>query len=254
MIIFNNIKIKKSRPKRPLFLWLAKAYAFLYPMAKRWRHHFHGGVFPDYQKDLSRHHPLTSHFMPNILVLPLQQHVGLETLPLVKKGDTVLKNQCIADTRKGLASPIHAPTSGEIVDIKLHETAHPSGLPQMCINLKPDGQDNTLKNSLNTVSHPPATPDELKTIVHGAGSVGMGGAGFPTFAKFPKQKGQIKTLLLNGAECEPFITCDDLYMQMRSQDIVNGALLVAKALGAGEIICGIEDNKPKAIQSMIQDS
>jgi len=250
MIIFNNIKIKKSKPKNRFFLWFTKAYAFLYPMAKRWKHHFHGGVFPDYQKTLSARHPLTEQFLPKTLILPLQQHVGLETLPLVKKGDRVLKNQCIADTEKGLSAPIHAPTSGVITAIKLHETAHPSGLPQMCIFLEPDGTDQALENSLNTSKTPPETPEELKTLIHKAGIVGMGGAGFPTFAKLPKQKGQIKTLLINGAECEPFITCDDLYMQLRPKEVIQGAILVANALGASEIICGIEENKPNAIQAM----
>ena len=241
-------KPKKRKPK--LLLWFGEIYSYLYPMAKRWTHHFHGGVFPKYNKELSNSHPLKSDFIPQTLTLPLQQHVGVAAEPLVNVGERVLKNQRIADTDKGLSAPIHAPTSGIITAIENRVIPHVSGMSAPCIVLTPDFKDEAINNALEVNGEWPENPDALKTIVHNAGIVGMGGAGFPTFAKLPKKAGQIHTLLINGAECEPFITCDDLLMQIKAQEIVQGALIVAKALGSTKAICGIESNKPQAIAAM----
>ena len=241
-------KPKKRKPK--LLLWFGEIYSYLYPMAKRWTHHFHGGVFPKYNKELSNSHPLKSDYIPQTLTLPLQQHVGIAAEPLVKVGERVLKNQRIADTDIGLSAPIHAPTSGIITAIENRVIPHVSGMSAPCIVITPDFKDEAIQNALAVNGEWPETPDALKTIVHNAGIVGMGGAGFPTFAKLPKKAGQIHTLLINGAECEPFITCDDLLMQIKAQEIVQGALIVAKALGSTKAICGIESNKPQAIAAM----
>lgn len=232
--------------KQKLILGLSK----LYPMAKRALYRFHGGVFPRYNKELSLNHPLVTDFIPDTLVLPLQQHVGISTEPLVQPGDYVLKNQLLADTEKGLAAPIHAPTSGKIVAIDPRTLPHASGLTGLSIVLKSDQKDQAIDNSLKVDGSIPETPDKLKALVHKAGIVGMGGAGFPTFAKIPSQPGQIKYLLINGAECEPFITCDDMLMQTRAEEIIQGALIVAQSLGIEHILCGIEDNKGKAIKAM----
>lgn len=243
-------QLKHKSPKNQLLVLAAKAYAYLYPMAKRWTHHFHGGVFPKYNKELSNRHPLEDGFIPPELILPLQQHVGIEAIPLVQAGDKVLKNQCIADTPKGLSAPIHAPTSGTIIAIEPRMTPHISGIPAMCLVLKPDFEDTQIHNSLKVSGETPDSPEALKAIIHKAGIVGMGGAGFPTFAKIPNEKGKIHTLMINGAECEPFITCDDLLMQTQAEEIVQGALMVVQALGAKKVLCGIENNKPKAIKAM----
>jgi len=232
--------------KQKLILGLSK----LYPMAKRALYRFHGGVFPRYNKELSLSHPLVTDFIPETLVLPLQQHVGVITEPLVKPGDRVLKNQLLANTEKGLAAPIHAPTSGKVIAIEERALPHASGLSGLSIILESDQKDQTIENSLEVEGSIPETPDKLKALIHKAGIVGMGGAGFPTFAKIPSQPGQIKYLLINGAECEPFITCDDMLMQIRAEEIIQGALIVAQSLGIEHILCGIEDNKGKAIKAM----
>ena len=237
---------QKQTFKQKLVIGLSK----LYPMAKRALYRFHGGVFPRYNKELSLSHPLVTDFIPNTLVLPLQQHVGVSTEPLVKPGDYVLKNQLLANTEKGLAAPIHAPTSGKIIAIEPRTLPHASGLSGLSIVLESDQKDQAIENSLEVDGATPDTPDKLKALVHKAGIVGMGGAGFPTFAKIPSQPGQIKYLLINGAECEPFITCDDILMQTRAEDIVQGAMIVAQSLGIKHILCGIEDNKAKAIKAM----
>lgn len=228
--------------------------AKVYPTAKRYLHTFHGGVFPQYNKELSANQPIQLQAIPEKLILPLQQQIGLPADVLVNVGDYVKKNQLLAksskDPKKALTVPVHAPTSGFIEAIQPTTLAHPSGLQDMAITLKPDGKNITIENALNVSKQPIETPEELKEILFNAGIVGMGGAGFPTYAKIPNQPGKIHTLLINGAECEPFITCDDLLMQTHAEEIVQGALMTAKALGSSKVICGIESNKPSAIKAM----
>ncbi|WP_084151566.1 electron transport complex subunit RsxC [Thiomicrorhabdus sp. Milos-T2] len=226
----------------------------IYPQAKRWLHSFNGGVFPQYRKELSSSQPIREPIIPERLVMPLQQQVGQPAELLVKVGQTVKKNQLIArsskDANKALVVPIHAPTSGVIEEIANYTLPHPSGLQDVAIIIKPDHLDESIKNPLKVSGESPNNPKELKEILLNAGIVGMGGAGFPTYAKIPNEPGKIHTLLINGAECEPFITCDDLIMQTEANAIIQGALITAQALGSSKIICGIESNKPAAIKSM----
>jgi len=245
-----KVRLTNSRLLKKGILKLAR----LFPDLKRLLHRFHGGVFLTYHKEFSAHHPIHPPFIPEILVLPLQQHVGQAPKPIVNIGDKVLKNQKIADLNKSkdktLTTPIHAPTSGTIIAIEKRTLPHPSGLKETCILIQPDGKDQAIENALNADGTWPDTPEKLKQTVQQAGIVGMGGAGFPTYAKIPQQKGKIHTLIINGAECEPYITCDDLLMQTQPLQILTGSLIVAKALGAQKILCGIEDNKRQAINSM----
>lgn len=236
------------------FMLVVKQLSKIYPSAKRWAYRFHGGVFPRYNKSLSASQPIRPQLIPEKLILPLQQQVGLPACPIVQVGDKVKKNQLLAkpskDPQKALSVPIHAPTSGTIIAIEEATLAHPSGLEGVCIILQPDGANQAIENALEVDGSLPKTPVELKSVLLKSGIVGMGGAGFPTYAKLPNERGRIHTLLINGAECEPFITCDDLLMQTQAEAIIKGALLTAEALGAERIICGIETNKPAAIQAM----
>ncbi len=233
---------------------LINKIAPLYPQAKRWLHKFNGGIFPKYYKELSANQPIREAYIPQRLIMPLQQQVGLPAELLVEVGDKVKKNQLIArsskDANKALVVPVHAPTSGVVEAIDKQTLPHPSGLQDIAVIIKPDGLDETIDNVLNVSGEAPATPDQLKQIILDAGIVGMGGAGFPTYAKIPNQQGKIHTLLINGAECEPFITCDDLLMQHDAERIIQGALMTAQALGADKVLCGIETNKPSAIKAM----
>ena len=230
---------------------IVAALAKLYPMAKRWMYHFHGGVFPQYNKGLSLRQPLRTNFIPKQLILPLQQHMGAPAIPCVEVGEQVLKNQMIAKADKGLSAPVHAPTSGKVIAIEPRVLPHASGLAENCIVIEPDGENRALDNVLN-VQQPPQTIEQLKQLILNAGIVGMGGAGFPTFAKLPNQPGLVKQLIINGAECEPFITCDDMLMQTHADEIIQGALLLAKVFEIPNVICGIETNKPQAIEAMTQ--
>lgn len=208
---------------------------------------FHGGVHPAQHKLISTHHPIQSPPLAERLILPLNMHIGAPSEPVVSVGQQVLGGQIIARCAKQWGVPLHAPTSGIISDIGEHAIAHASGLKTPCIVITPDGE-----NRMQDFTPPPAPQDpaSLKAILLQAGIIGMGGAGFPSFKKISDQQGQIQTLIVNGAECEPFITCDDLLMRERSLDIIQGAQIMAQALGASRILLGIEDNKPEAIASM----
>ncbi|QKI89060.1 electron transport complex subunit RsxC [Thiomicrorhabdus xiamenensis] len=233
---------------------LANTLAPIYPMAKRLLYRFHGGVFPQYHKSLSARNPIHARFIPQELILPLAQPVGEEAKPLVEVGEQVRKNQLIAradsSADKKLVVPVHAPTSGVIAAIEPRTLPHASGLQSLCIVIKPDGRDDAIDNALNSNGEWPAEPQPLKDILADSGIIGMGGAGFPTYAKLPREKGKIRTLIINGAECEPFISCDDLLMQTHAEEILLGAQITAHALGIDEIVCGIENNKPQAIHQM----
>ncbi|MBO1924053.1 electron transport complex subunit RsxC [Thiomicrorhabdus sp. 6S3-12] len=233
---------------------LANTLAPIYPMAKRLLYRFHGGVFPQYHKSLSARNPVHARFIPQELILPLAQPVGEEAKPLVEVGEQIRKNQLIAradsSADKKLVVPVHAPTSGVIAAIEPRTLPHASGLRSLCIVIKPDGRDDTIDNALNSNGEWPAEPQPLKDILADSGIIGMGGAGFPTYAKLPREKGKIRTLIINGAECEPFISCDDLLMQTHAEEILLGAQITAHALGIDEIVCGIENNKPQAIHQM----
>ncbi|WP_321323679.1 electron transport complex subunit RsxC [Thiomicrorhabdus sp.] len=237
-----------------LFAQIVNVIAPIYPQAKRWLHRFNGGIFPAYNKELSSRQPIREAIIPSRLIMPLQQQVGLPADLLVKVGDKVKKNQLIArsskDASKALVVPIHAPTSGVITAIEKVTLPHPSGLEDIAIIIEPDHLNTTIENALKVSGNKPQSPQELKDILLNAGIVGMGGAGFPTYAKIPAEKGKIHTLMINGAECEPFITCDDLLMQTEAESIIQGAIITANALGSTKILCGIETNKPAAIKAM----
>lgn len=208
---------------------------------------FHGGIHPAQNKLISTHQSIQTPPLADRLVLPLNQHIGPSSEPLVKIGQRVLGGEMIARCAPPLGVPLHAPTSGVITDIGHYPVSHASGIPGRCIILTPDG-----KNEMQafTPRQRPNSVQSLKAILLHAGIIGMGGAGFPSFRKMPRESGSIHTFIVNGAECEPFITCDDMLMRQRPEDIVEGALIMANALGAKKVIVGIEDNKPEATASM----
>ena len=204
--------------------------------------HFHGGLrLPGYKK-LSMHDPIAEAAIPPILILPLQQHIGEPAEPVVKVGEHVLKGQIIADATGYVSAPVHASTSGTLVAIENRPVPHPSGLEAPCMILEADGQD----EGIDMPAHDYAgmEPAELRRLLRNAGIVGLGGAGFPSFIKLnPGPEKKIKTLLLNGAECEPYITCDAMLMQQRAHDVIAGLLIMKQALQAERCIIAIEDNK-----------
>ncbi len=211
---------------------------------------FHGGVHPPTHKDESTQAPIAQAALPSKLVIPLHQHAGVRAKPIVQVGEHVLKGQIIGRPEGRLSSAVHATTSGTVSAIDLQLVAHHSGLPDLCITLIPDGNDEWIAHSGVDYKRTPHT--ELRHMLRLAGLVGLGGAVFPSDIKAYSNKHQIKTLVLNGAECEPYITCDDMLMRERAADTLHGAELLRELLYAEEVLIGIEDNKPQAIAAMKQ--
>ncbi|MCK5334717.1 MAG: electron transport complex subunit RsxC, partial [Gammaproteobacteria bacterium] len=170
---------------------------------------FNGGLKLDGHKKMSTASPIKTADLPEQLVIPVQQHIGHTPDILVKVGDQVLKGQCIARASENISASIHAPSSGQITAIDEQPVAHPSGLNALCISLKTDGKDEWRTRSPIKESYQQKNCHEILDIISEAGIVGLGGATFPTAAKLQTcDQRNIKTLIINGAECEPYITCD----------------------------------------------
>lgn len=209
-----------------------------------------GGVHPDARKDLSVGPEISYMPLPKRLYLPLRQHAGAEAMPLVKVGDKVLKGQLIAASPSEVSAPIHAPTSGVIAEIGPIVAPHPSGLTVTGIVLESDGEDRWIE--LDVPEDPFALSGQvLAERVAEAGIVGLGGAIFPAAVKLKQgARHEIKTVIINGSECEPYLTTDDRIMRERAADIVDGARLIQHILRAYSIVIAIEDNKPEAIEAI----
>jgi electron transport complex protein RnfC len=209
-----------------------------------------GGVHPVSRKELAADRAIRVLPMPERLYVPLLQHVGAPAQPLVNVGDRVLKGQLIGASQGVISAPIHAPTSGRILSIGDYPAAHPSGLTAPTVTIESDGEDRWME--IEIASDPFAlTPDQIAARVGAAGIVGMGGATFPSAVKLNlSRKNNVHTLIINGGECEPYITCDDRLMRERAAEIIEGARLICYAVGAAEVLVGIEENKPEALVAM----
>lgn len=209
---------------------------------------FHGGIHPPSHKEQSTSVAIQVAPMPSKLVIPFHQHVGNIAKPLVEAGQYVRKGELIGKPQDGISSAIHASTSGTISAINMEIVAHPSGLADLCATLIPDGKDEWVE--LHPVDYKTLSTSEIRTALRMAGVVGLGGAAFPSDLKLGNGQSKIHTLILNGAECEPYITCDDRIMQERANDILQGALILQHILQAETVVVAIEDNKPEALKAM----
>lgn len=211
---------------------------------------FHGGIHPPERKALSNRTPIQPAPLPARLVLPLGQHIGTPAEPIVAVGERVLKGQPIAAASGRLSAPLHAPTSGTVGFIGLQPYPHVSGMLAPAIVIDSDGLDEwtTLEPCADYRSLEPAL---LLERIRLAGISGLGGAGFPTAMKLtarPQEK--IHTLIINGAECEPYITADDRLMRERAAELVVGIEILAWLIRPEQVLIGIEDNKPEAIAAV----
>ncbi len=214
-----------------------------------------GGVHAEERKANTSALAINTAFkIPEKLYIPLQQHVGKPAEPSVKVGDKVFKGDLLAHSQGMISAPVHAPSSGFIADINLYPAPHPSALPIRMIVIATDGKDEWGQRS--PVEDPfSMEPEEISFRVGAAGVVGMGGATFPAAVKLNLgRKTQIHTLLINGGECEPYLTCDDRLMQERADEIVDGIRIMLYGMQAKQAKIGIEDNKPDAIAAMTQAS
>ena len=210
---------------------------------------FKGGVKPASHKDESTRTPIARAPLPPRLVVPLRQSAGGTPRPLVKAGRRVLKGERIGAPEGDFSSAIHAPTSGSVLALESRTLPHPSALPALCVVIEPDGEERWIERA--PLDYAAQAPEALRDLLRDAGVVGLGGATFPSHIKLkPGAAGRIETLIVNGAECEPWITCDDLLMRERADGIVRGAALLRHIVDARRVLVGIEDNKPQAIAAM----
>lgn len=210
----------------------------------------HGGIHPPEHKDLSNRTPIQPAPLPKRLVLPLTQHLGAPAEPCVTLGEQVLKGQQIAVASGFVSAPLHAPTSGVVSFIGPQPYPHVSGMLANAIVIDSDGEDKWID------LHPQPDYRELERpalleLIRQAGISGLGGAGFPTAVKLsPPPTQTIRTLIINGTECEPYITADDLLMREKAAELVAGIEILAHLIQPQEVLIGIEDNKPEAIAAV----
>ena len=211
---------------------------------------FEGGIHPPEMKTQSNGTPLSQLPLPNHFIIPLKQHIGHEGEICVAPGDRVLRGQPLT-FGTGRMLPVHAPTSGTIDAIGQHMTAHPSGLSELCIFMSPDGEDRWARLE-PMADYRQRERAAIVQRIHDAGVAGLGGAGFPTGTKLRGGLRGVKTLIINAAECEPYITADDRLMQDYAAEVLEGCRILAWLLQAERVLIGIEDNKPEAIAALKQ--
>ncbi len=209
---------------------------------------FERGIHPKYHKELAAGKSVTQAHLPQRIVVPLSQHIGAPAKPEVNIGDEVKRGQVIGTTTGFVSSPVHSSISGKVTAISDFPTS--VGRMVQSIVIESDGKD----ESVSFKEHPEymnLSADEIKAMIKDAGIVGMGGAAFPTNVKLspPKEK-TIDTVIINGAECEPYLTADHRLMVEHPREVVEGLKIIMKSLGVKEGHIGIEENKPDAIEAM----
>ncbi|HHA2227459.1 TPA: electron transport complex subunit RsxC [Enterobacter ludwigii] len=209
---------------------------------------FDGGIHPPEMKTQSNGTPLRQIPLASRYVMPLKQHIGAEGELCVKEGDTVLRGQPLTFGR-GRMLPVHAPTSGTVVAIAPHTVAHPSALSELSVIIEADGEDRWIERD-GWSDYRNRSREALIERIHQFGVAGLGGAGFPTGVKLHGGGDKIQTLIINAAECEPYITADDRLMQDCAAQVVEGIRILAHILQPREVLIGIEDNKPQAISML----
>lgn len=210
---------------------------------------FKGGVKPATHKAPSVQQPIGRAPLPPRLIVALHQSIGGVPSPLVEVGERVRKGQCIGRADKWLSSAVHAPSSGTVIAIEERVAAHPSGLPTLSVVIETDGRDEWIERA--PVDYRSLAPERVRELLRDSGVVGLGGAVFPSHAKLTAAKSvAMEELVINGAECEPFMTCDDLLMRERAAEIVRGAGIFRDLLRPKRVLIGIEDNKPEAVAAM----
>ena len=212
-------------------------------------HDFVGGIHPPENKHQSTQTPIKFAGIPEKLVLPITQHIGAQSICSVNLGDSVLKGQLIAQAQGFVSANLHAPSSGTITAIEDRTLAHPSGMNGLCIEITTDGQDKWIEHQgiANYLEQPKS---ELVACIQASGITGLGGAGFPTHVKATIDPDKINTLIINAAECEPYITADDMLMQERAEEVVQGIEILQHILNVDTVLIGIEDNKQNAIDAL----
>ncbi len=210
---------------------------------------FFGGIHPKENKSYAEHQVTQEFPAPDLLVIPMSQHIGAPCLPLVKKGDLVTVGQKIGDNQ-GLCVPVHSSVSGKVKAVEAK--AHSSGTTMMSVVIENDHLDTLCEDiKPRTQSEVDAlTPEELMGIIREGGIVGMGGATFPTHVKLSSGIGKVDTIIVNAGECEPYIVADDRLCQEYPAELISGLKVIMKVLGLNTAHIAIEDNKPAAAKAL----
>lgn len=211
---------------------------------------FDGGVKLPEHKNLSTRAGISTLEPCKQYIIPLQQHIGSISKALVKPGEKVLKGQMLAQPGDLVSAAVHSPVSGTVSDIKPHAIPHLSGLTDLCIFIENDFNDAWIERQPLADKYSQSTSVALRKIIRDAGIVGLGGATFPAAIK--QTEVNVDTLILNGVECEPYITCDDALMRERAEQVLSGAEIISQIIKARQCIIAIEDNKPEAIHAISQ--
>ena len=207
-----------------------------------------GGLHLQAHKAMSCTQAISTVAAPDTLVVPLHQHIGEEGEVLVSVGERVLKGQPLSRPKQLISAAVHAPVSGTVKAIGMYPVPHPSHLQARCIVIENDHKDEWVERDPVADIYHRMNSHDLRNIIRDAGIVGLGGACFPTAVK--QTEINIQTFILNGVECEPYITCDDMLMRERAADVLSGADIIGHIIKARECVIAIEDNKPEAIAAM----
>ncbi len=215
---------------------------------------FGGGIQLAPNKAISLEQTLQKSILPSLIKIPLRQHIGSPAKPIVKAGEQVLKGQVIARPQGYISAPVHASTSGIVKEIAEHPMPNPSGATSPCIVIEPDGKEQWLEAREKIDDYLLLTPFEVQQKILEAGIVGLGGAGFPSAVKLvPGLSLDIELLILNAAECEPYISCDEILIRNQTKDVLAGVEILAHALQVDECVIAIEENKTETIK-MLQEA
>ena len=207
---------------------------------------FKGGVHPSYFKELTSGQPLGRASLPKKVVIPLSQHTGKPARPVVKVGDEVKTGQLIGESDGFISLPVHSSLSGKVVDIK--PWPHPLGIIVDSVIVESDGRDEWISDLPVHEDYFRLSPEEMRGIIKSAGIAGLGGAAFPTHVKLtPPENCEIDTVILNGCECEPYLTCDHRLMLEYPREILEGLKIIMQMVDADRGIVGVEANKSDAI-------
>ncbi len=210
---------------------------------------FTGGIHPPYHKDLAKDRAIEVLPAPPELIVYLSQHIGAPAAAVVEKGDAVRKGQVIGEARGFVSAPVHAPVSGTVKAVE--SRPHPLGGKGPAVVIENDGADEWAEGLVERRETAGFTPDQIRDEIRKAGIVGMGGATFPTHVKLSPMDGKpIRDLVVNGAECEPYLTCDHRQMLEQTGEIIAGLRFLMRATGAPKGWIAVEANKPDAFEAL----
>ena len=210
---------------------------------------FKGGIHPPYNKNLTNFKPIEKAILPKKVIIPMGMHIGAPCEPLVKVGDTVKKGQKIGEAKGFVSVPAHASISGKVTAVE--PRPWPGGGLMMSVVIESDGKDELFEGVKPSKSLSDLSPDEIKNLIREAGITGLGGAGFPTQVKLsPPPEKSVDTIIVNAAECEPYITADHRLLLERPDDVVLGLEAIMKATGVKRSFIGIENNKLDEVESI----